>query len=178
MGLEKPKFKENGSYNSPENIDYDVLGFHKKRLIVKGELILVEYYRNYDGVTYSDLILDETRTYFRNGIGLIQHRSQNVRWYLEDNTIGCEKITMKYYSSSESIDEGITRRNNIINDAKIYALGTIGQAYGFDLMNSLKTQIDLYVQGYTQPLKDGVNTSTKPYLTQANKDALVVILTF
>ena len=45
-------------------------------------------------------------------------------------------------------------------------------------MNSLKTQIDLFIQGYTQPLRDGVNASTKPYLTDGIKTGLINILTY
>jgi hypothetical protein len=32
------KFKINNSIDSPEFLDYDILGFHKKRTVIKGEL--------------------------------------------------------------------------------------------------------------------------------------------
>ena len=172
------KFKINNSYKSPENLDYDLRGFHKKRTIVKGELISVEYYRNFDGTNYSDLIVQETRIYNRNEIGLIQTRNMNVKWYLLDNTIGCEKNTIKYYSPNESIDEGIVRRKNIFADAKTYLLGTIGQTYAFDFLLSVKPQMDYYIEGYKQPLIDAVNNSTKPYMTSPIKSVITSILTF
>ena len=151
MGNQKAKFKINKSWDSPEILDYDISGFHKKRTIIKGELICIEYYKNYDGVSYTDLVVKEERVYIRNNIGLVQHRILTITWYLEDNSIGLVKSNMKYYSPSESIDEGITRRTNIINDAKAYTLSIIGQTYGFDFMTILKPQIDLYIQGYKQP---------------------------
>lgn len=172
------KFKINNSYKSPENLDYDIRGFHKKRTIIKGELLVVEYYRNFDGTNYSDLIVKETRTYNRNGIGLVITRSLNIKWYLLDDTIGCEKNTIKYYSSSESIDEGIVRRKNIFADAKTYLLETIGQAYSFDFLLSVKTQMDYYIEGYKQPLIDAVNNSTKTYMTSQIKTDVATILIF
>jgi len=156
MGNQKAKFKINKSWDSPELLDYDILGYHKKRTIIKGELVSIEYYKNYDGVDYSDLVVKEERTYTRNNLGLVQSRLLTITWYLEDNTAGYIKSCKKFYSSSESIDEGITRRNNIINDAKVYVLSAIGQSYGFDFMTSLKSQIDLYTQGYKQPLYDAI----------------------
>lgn len=172
------KFKLNDSYRSPENLDYDIRGFHKKRTIVKGELLIVEYYRNFDGTTYSDLIVQETRTYNRNGIGLVQTRNLNIKWYLKDNSIGCEKNTIKYYTSSEAIDEGIIRRKNIFADAKTHLLETIGQTYAFDFLLSVKTQMDYYIEGYKQPLIDAVNNSTKTYMAAPIKSAVANILTF
>lgn len=172
------KFKLNNSYASPENTDYDIVGLHKKRTIVKGELVQVEYYKEFDGTTYNNLIVKEERIFTRDSIGLVLYRTQVSSWYLNNGSVGLTKNFIKYYSPTESIDEGITRRGNIINDAKIYALSVIGQAYGFDLMNSVKTQIDLYIQGYKQPLYDAVNASTKPYLNSTIKATLVSIITF
>ena len=126
------KFKLNNSFSSPEIIDYDILGLHKKRVIVKGELKTIEYYQKYDGTTYSDLIVKETRTYTRDSIGLVAQRTLTSEWYLKDETVGLLTTNIKYYAPNEAIEEGITRRNNIIADAKIYCLGTIGQSYGFD----------------------------------------------
>lgn len=178
MGNQKAKFKINKSWDSPELLDYDILGYHKKRTIIKGELTCVEYYKHYNGVDYSDLVVKEERAYTRNDIGLVQYRILTITWYLEDNTIGYIKSHKKFYSSSESIDEGLTRRGNIINDAKVYILSLTGQSYGFDFMTSLKSQIELYTQGYKQPLYDAILSSTKPYLTEQIKNNLIDILTF
>lgn len=173
MGLEKPKFKIHNKHSSPENLDYDIYGFHKKRTIVFGELITVEYYRNYNGTTYSDLILKETRTFFRDAVGLAQYRIQTTEWYLEDESIGCRKTTTKYYSPQESIEEGVIRRGNIIANAKIYTLSQLGQEYSFDLLTSVKSEIGLFLDGRTQPLRDAVNASTKPYLNSTIKAGII-----
>jgi len=178
MGTQKPKFKIHNSYDSPENIDYDIYGLHKKRTITLGELVLVQYYRKFDGTTYSDLILEEARAYTRNAYGLAMYRTQNVKWYLEDDTIGCQKNTVKYYSPQESIDEGISRRGNIIANAKLYVLSQVGLANGQDFLISVATEVSLFVNGATQPLRDAVAATTKSYITQTIKDTTVVILTY
>ena len=52
------------------------------------------------------------------------------------------------------------------------------QTYAFDLLLGVKTQIDYFIQGYTQPLRDAVSASTKPYLTIGIKEAVIEQLTF
>ena len=172
------KFRLHNSYESPQRLDYDIQGFHKKRTIITGELRTVEYYLDFDGTTYSDLVVRESRTYHRNEIGLVQYRTLFIEWFLNDGTLGTTITGTKFYSPVESIDEGIERRKNIIADAKLYCLSTIGQAYAFDLLTTLKAPIDIYTEGYKQPLIDAVNASTKPYLNDDIKAAIVAILTF
>jgi hypothetical protein len=176
--MEAKKFKINNSYESPQLLDFSILGLHKKRTIVTGELRIVEYFNEFDGTTYSDLVVRENRTYHRNSIGLVQYRTLFVEWFMNDDTLGTTTTTLKYYSPTESIDEGIERRKNVIANAKIYCLNTIGQTYAFDLLISLKTYIDIYTEGYKAPLIGAVNASTKPYLTSDIKTVIIGLLTF
>lgn len=162
-------------------MDYDILGLHKERIIShEGFLTDIMYWKEYNGVTYSNLYVHEHRKYnVDSGTGLTVTRELTVEWYLTDDTIGyTRKYALKYYNQQESIDEGITRRNNVISKAKVYCINTLGLNYSFDLLNSVKTQLDLFIQGYTQPLRDAIASSTKPYLTQQNKDDIVAILTY
>lgn len=177
----KSRFKINNSYDSPENIDYDIYGLHKERIISHdGFLTDVKYWKNYDGQTYSDLYVHEKRVYnIDSQTGLSITRQMSISWYLEDDTVGyTREYPLKYYNQQEAIEEGIIRRNNIISKAKVYCINQLGLQYSFDLLNSLKSQIDLFNQGYTQPLRDAVQSSTKPYLTQQMKDDIVAILTY
>ena len=173
--LDTANFKLTGTVASPVDLDYDIYGLHKKRTIVAGELILVEYYRNFDGTTYSDLILTESRAYTRDVNGLVQYRNQNTKWHLEDGSVGVEKDTIKYYSPQESVDEGMTRRGNIIANAKLYVLSQVGLADGQDFLASVVTEVSLFVNGATQPLRDAVAATTKAYMTQTIKDTTVII---
>ncbi len=161
-------------YEDPIVVDYDILGFHKKRTILFGELVKIEYYESYDGNTYSNLIVEETREFTRDvNTGLVQHRTQSSKWYLTDGTIGLIKNTIKYYSLEEAIQEGIDRRTNVISKTKSYVLVNIGQLPSFDLLTSVKNEVQLFIDGHTQPLRDAIINSTKPYLNQTIKDGII-----
>lgn len=185
---ELKKFKLNNSLENPSNIDYDILGLNKKRTIIKGELRQIEYYRNYiaSSNTYSDLVVSEFRDYTRDEIGIVQYRVQTSNWILNDNTTGLTKTFTKYYTPEEGIQEGIDRRTNMISFAKTSLLSGLkaiygeptNQSYAFDMLTSVKTQMEYFTQGYTQPLRDAVSASTKAYLTVGIKEAVIEQLTF
>lgn len=187
-GYTNSQFKINNSIEDPSKIDYDILGLNKKRTIIKGELRQVEYYKNYDysSNTYSDLVVLETREYFRNEIGIAQYRNMTCNWILTDNTTGLTSSFTKYYTQEEGIQEGLDRRGNMVGFAKtslldglkaIYGVPT-NQTYAFDMLTSVRTQMDYFIQGYSQPLRDAVSASTKGYLTTGIKEAVIEQLTF
>jgi len=172
--MDGQNFKINDSTDSPINLDYDILGLHKKRTITQGELRLVEYYKEYNpsGGTFSNLVLQEYRDYTRDAFGLVQYRTQTTHWLLDDGTTGATKQTTKYYSPTESIAEGITRRTNIIDEAKIYCLGSIGRDYGFDLLTTYKFETQLYIDGHRTPLINAISATTKPYMGTKQKEGV------
>jgi hypothetical protein len=182
------RFVINDSISDPSMIDYDILGFNKKRTIVAGELRLVEYYKNYDASanTYSDLVVVETRDYTRDEIGIAKYRNLSSNWLLNDGTTGLTINSTKYYTPEEGIQEGLDRRGNMIGFAKTALLSGLkdiygeptNQTYAFDLLLGVKTQIDYFIQGYTQPLRDAVSASTKPYMTVGIKEAVIQQLQF
>jgi hypothetical protein len=187
-GYTNSQFKINNSIDDPSKIDYDILGLNKKRTIIKGELRQVEYYNNYipSSNTYSDLVVLETREYFRNEIGIAQYRNMTCNWILSDNTTGLTLNFIKYYTQEEGIQEGLDRRNNMIGFAKTSLLDGLKAIYGeptnetyaFDMLTSVRTQMDYFIQGYSQPLRDAVSASTKGYLTTGIKEAVIEQLTF
>ncbi len=172
-------FKLTGTKENPVNLDYNIFGLQKERIIVKGELILTNYHRNYDHQSeqYSDLVLKESRAYTRDLNGLAVFRIQTTEWFLENDSVGLTNSTIKYYSQREAIQEGISRRTNMIDEAKTYCINNLGLNYSFDLLNSLATVINIFKDGYTQPLRDSISASTKVYLTNNMKTDLVTILT-
>ncbi len=187
-GYTNAQFKINNSIEDPSNFDYDILGFNKKRTIIKGELRLVEYYKDFvsSSQTYSNLVVSEFRNYTRNEIGIVQYRCQISNWFLNDNTTGLTKTFQKFYTQEEGIQEGIDRRGNMISFAKTALLDglkalhgeVLSQTYSFDMLTSVRAQMDYFVQGYTQPLRDAVSASTKAYLTTNIKEAVIEQLTF
>lgn len=183
------KFKLTNTTDNPSEIDYDIYGLHKKRIIEFGELRQIDYYKNYEysSNTYTNLVLTEYRTYVRDVIGIVQYRNMTVKWYLNDDTIGLTKVyNLKYYSQAEAIQEGIDRRNNMIGFAKTTLLNelkiTVGeptnQSYAFDFLLGVSTQMTYFREGYTQPLRDAVTGSTKSYMTQTIKNKVVTNLSF
>lgn len=174
------QYKINDSIDDPTLIDYDILGLYKKRTIVKGELVLVEYFREFDEIEqiYSDLIVKETRSYVRNQIGLALKRDMEITWYLKNGEIGIVKNTRKFYNSKEAMTEGSTRRLNIIEEAKSYVLNAVGQANAFDLLSELKSYIELYKDGYRAPLINYVGTVNKAYIDENMRTEIIKILTF
>lgn len=181
-------FKINGNVGDPSDINFDIKGYYKKRTVIKGELTIIEYYRNYvySSDTYTDLVVKESRVFDRNLLGLVNFRTLIIDWYVEDDTIGLSKEQIKYYSKDEVIQEGMTRRNNMISAAKLVLLNelklTVGeptnQQYGFDFLLGVSTQMTYFKEGYIQPLRDAVQDSTKPYFNQDIKDKIITELTF
>lgn len=186
--LNLQNFKINGTLDDPTDIDFDIRGYNKKRIVVTGELRTIEYYRNYDVNTgYNDLVVKEDRVYYRNTVGIVQYRTLTITYYLEDDTIGLVNTCVpKYYSPEEAIQEGISRRNNMISFAKTTLLNELkliygeptNQSYAFDFLLGVSAQMNYFREGYTQPLRDSVQTSTKMYLTQPIKDKIILNLTF
>lgn len=182
------KFKINNSFDNPSTLDYDIFGLHKKRTLIKGELKEVGYFKNFDasGKTYSDLYVSEFRDYVRDEMGMVVYRTQTSNWILVNNTTGHTETHVKYYTEEEAIQEGITRRGNMVDVAKTTLLKELkavfgfplNQSYAFDLLTSVKIEMDYFSQGYTQPLRDAVSASTKEYLTVGIKEAVIEQLTF
>lgn len=175
------KFKINNSFESPEDINFGILGLHKELIIApSGFLTDIKYWKNYDGITYSDLYVHEKREFtVDNNTGLAITRKMTISWYLKDDSIGyTREYPLKYYDKVQSIQEGIVRRNNVIDKAKVYCIDILGLAYGFDLQDSIKNEIYVFSQGNTQPLRTAIQDSTKPYLTQTIKDNIIAILTY
>jgi len=172
-------YKLTNSQESPIHIDYDVYGLHKEKIIVRGNLILVNYYKNYDTISkeYSDLVVREHREYLRDENGLVTKRNQTTEWIMMDESVGLINATVKYYNQTEAIQEGIDRRTNIIDEAKVYCINNIGLNYSFDLLNTVSVYVSLFKDGYTSPLRSAISASTKPYLTTELKNEIVNILT-
>lgn len=143
---------------APYNLDYDVVGLHKRQYFVKGELLKVEYYGQYDPIakTYADLCVKEDRVYNRQD-AFLYNRTMTISWYKSDGTIGGTKNTVKYYNTFDAIIAGNERRENIIDEMKIVVVGLIqmteqidmlsAQVIGLQFLASISDNITLYVKG-------------------------------
>jgi len=156
------------SDHPPIDLDYDLMGFNKKRFFNKGELERVEYYENYtlSATTFSVKTVEEIRTYNRIN-QMLSSRVMSINWILSDDTTGFTKNTVKYYTPIEAIQAGETRRSNLISNLKITVIGIlmqfsgassiIAQQVGTPFLDKYSIDIAKYIQGYEQQLKDAID---------------------
>ncbi|MDO1449566.1 hypothetical protein Q0590_25035 [Rhodocytophaga aerolata] len=165
-----------GLEESPANLNYDILGLHKVRKFVKGELIGVDYYKKFDEVSnaYSGLCVREYNTYIRKD-DFVYKREKRIEWLLASGFVGEIKETIKYYSPLEAITEGKIRRQNIINEVKFNAWYLLGPLDGFKIMSVFKQNIDLYIEGVLEPLHTQLAASTEPYLDNLLSDGQTTV---
>ena len=155
----------------PFDLNYDILGLHKKKYFVKGELKKIEYYGEYDFYTdnYQNLLVHEDRTYYRIN-EMVYRREMDICWHLNNGLSGATKHTTKYYTQEESIMAGERRRRNIISSLKISLVGLImqtsgvtqteAQNLGFGFLTEYADAIDVYIEGALQFLYDAVLNDT------------------
>jgi hypothetical protein len=96
---------------------------YPKRTFTQGELRNVKWYLDSDCL---DLILETDIVYNRDSLGFAEDRVTTRTWYNVDNLPNPEvKITYKSYTINQldQIDEGITRRGNVIKGLQIPILG-------------------------------------------------------
>jgi hypothetical protein len=154
----------------PHNLDYDIVGLHKKKYYNKGELYKIEYYGSYDFPTntYSDLVLEEVFTYYRINEMVYKH-DLDIYWYINTGVVGTSKRMTKYYTQEQSFALGEQRRRNCITNLKINAVGLImmteqinqnqAEQIGWLFLDEFNNQISIFIEGFAQPLKDVVMTS-------------------
>lgn len=174
-----------------DTIDKDkninLYGLHREDIIdSKGSLITKNYYKNYDGTTYSDLAVKDEYNYIIDSVtDLVQYRTETISWYRQDGTVGDTKVITKYYNLNNSIKEGIIRRTNLIDKAKTYGLANISGTHVSGIPNShyffnlIIDEVERYKVGtIKQDLINIINTTTESYITQTIKDNLVGILDY
>ncbi|MHA1754541.1 MAG: hypothetical protein ACTSYR_03380 [Candidatus Odinarchaeia archaeon] len=180
-------FKITDTKESPTEKNINLFGLHRKDIFNnRGELVTKEYYKNYDGTTYSDLVVKDTYDYtIDSETDLAQYRDETIEWYLEDDEIGETKNIKKYYNLTRSIKEGVKRRINLLDQAKAYGLATIAGMHISGIPNSyywfstMHNEVDNYIDGtIKQDLIDFIDNETETYVTQTVKDGMTDILDY
>lgn len=161
---------------APYNIDYDIIGLHKKKHYNKGELYKIEYFGHYDfpSNTYSDLVLEENFTYYRIN-EMVYMSTNDISWYTNTDIVGATKQLTKYYTQEQSFALGESRRRNCITNLKINAVGLImmteqigqiqAEEIGWLFLDEFNNEISIFIEGFAQPLKNAVlNTQNHTWL--------------
>lgn len=166
----------NSRISGPEMIDYTHIGLFRKQTQDKGLLTKAEFFRRFDGVTYSDLIVEEVYSYIENP-PLYLGKTTVVNWYDLDETIGYSNAFTYMFLPNEIIDFGMDKRNNVLAVAKLYAFQVMG-ANAFGLLDYCVSEISSYIQGNTAPLTARVNAAVGvvPGMTQPIADNINGIL--
>lgn len=116
----------------PVDVDFITglsIKLHRKVIIVKGECQKEEFYVNYDGTTYSDLVVDEVITFTRDVLGFPNYKTTTLRWYKKSGEVHeTQKTWVKYYSNLEKIQEGKVRRGNLVAGLQMPCIGLISIA--------------------------------------------------
>lgn len=159
------------------NIDYRHLGLFKKEIFNSlGDFTTIEYYKNYDGTTYSDLEVKETLTYSRDvTTGLLTERDIDIEWYDKGSVIET-KTTKKHYTAAKGYNGNKKARQNLINDASMYLMSQVGKSDGTAFFKLVRAEVEDYISTSDMELVNFINNSTESYMTQSIKDTLSAIL--
>jgi hypothetical protein len=119
-------------FEPPTDLDFITslkIKLHRKSILVKGECTSEEYYETYDGTTYGNLIVREAHVFTRDLLGFAIKRDTTISWYMNNGSAHpTVKLVPKYYSNGQKIDEGKTRRKNLVDGLQIPCIGLISIA--------------------------------------------------
>jgi hypothetical protein len=131
---DKKKFN---TTQSPIDLDFRsglTVMLHRKSQVVKGECIKEEYYQNCSvdqvgNLTYTNLVVSEHHTFTRDSLGFPVYRASYLKYY-DKNGVASEpvKTWVKFYSQLEKIQEGKTRRGNLVDNLQMPCIGLISIA--------------------------------------------------
>ena len=171
----------------PKGIDYKTglnRRLHPKRTFSKGELQCVEWYAEFDGTDYTDIIIKVDISYVRDFFGFAISRTTTRTWYNEDGSPNPDtKVTVKYYSDAISrMAEGQKRRGNNIqmlmdNTLKLKLevqltdpanpdpaeMNTIIND-GRDFMNQYQVEMTSYISEGHDSFYDAITSATEAWL--------------
>lgn len=184
----KYPYKITGDSLDPTKYNINIFGLFREDIFDDmGALVTKNYYKNYDGTTYSDLVVKDEYAYtYTPPYNLVNYRDETITWYLEDDAIGSVKIIRKYYTPKNAIIEANTRRENLIDKAQAYGMANITGydpilqiSEGQKFFLAIKTQLENYRVGVKmQELLDTVQAYAESAVTQQMKDDLCDIFDY
>lgn len=107
---------------------------HRKSILIKGECVSEEYYENCSvdaqgNLTYTNKIVSEHHSFIRDPLGFPVMRNSHLHFYDKNGAESAEsKHWTKFYSNLEKIQEGKTRRGNLVDNLQMPCVGLISIA--------------------------------------------------
>lgn len=165
--------------------DYRIEGYHKKEVVdTKGDLIEVEYYKNYDENTqeYSTLKVKETKVYERDPVlGLPTKQTETIEWFKSGKTVMATKVFTKHYDAEAGYELNQKAAKRLIKRASMYLASEVGADAAKALFRTFKAEVNAYHELMDRvPLIDAITNHTDPMLNGEfayRKTVLVTILT-
>jgi len=167
---------------------------HRKQTMVKGEIKVEEYYKDFNGTVYSGLVVKESNVYTRDSFGFAQYRTTTVEWILKNGqTSDKKKIWKKYYDSLQMIEEGVVRRGNIVKYLQPVILTILMQTstqsemmniipWGRSFLSYLKSEFDNFVDHSDKAIISRVDDEDVliqfPWLTRQIPNTQITILQY
>jgi hypothetical protein len=160
-----------------QNTNYNIQGYHKEFIFdAKGDLVTVNYYKDYDGAVYSDLKVSEIRTFTRDvTTGLLTTRDMVINFH-DEGEIRCTKTAKKYYEPVLGFEKNKKARQNLINNASMYLFEEVGKTDATVFWKLVKDEVDDYRTTGDMTLLTSISNSTEPYMTGVIKTTLDTIL--
>ncbi len=152
--------------------------FEKGVIDSKGDVTLLEMYKDYDEETeeFSNLAVKETRTYYRNSVGIVTKRLIVIKWYRENGCIASrDKEFTKFFNAVEGLIQNQKSRTNLTNQAGLWVTGDLIAEYGAEagetkaqeFLESITEQAVIYKNAIDiAPLVAAVNNTTYDYMTE------------
>jgi hypothetical protein len=161
---------------------------HRKSTLVKGECLIEEYYEtcsvNAQGtLSYSNLVVSEHHAFIRDPLGFPVMRNSHIHYYDKNGLESPEiKKWTKFYNTLEKIQEGKTRRGNLVDNLQMPCIGLISIAMtgspmpsaavileGRRFLFDYKKEFDAFVDESNREIVSCFNDSSSPRYASANK---------
>lgn len=159
------------SRSDPSGLDYKTglnTRLHPDFTFDTGRLVMVKYFKNFDGTVFSDLILQVEISYTDDANGNAKMRTTTRKWSMDNDEFGPHvKVTDKFYDSRASSREGVTRRTNIVNNL-------LDQSDDFgakELFKVMFRSIDLDIIAYKETGDDSIIASIAAYESGTSEGA-------
>ena len=154
--------------SDPRGLDYVrglTTGVHTYQKYVKGEKIAEEVYVNYDGETYSDLLVSVSIEYYRADDGTLKSKTKTYKWALigTDDLGDIEKVSRTVYSVTEAAVADQRRRSNIVDNLVAKADPAVA-SFVKTMFRNLDNEINSYKSTGDTSLIHKISTYTGAWL--------------
>lgn len=160
----------------PEDINHKNLNLYtKKEYSANGLPTYTEYYKEFDGVTYTDLYIREDYTYMESS-GLYVSIVADTSYYDFSDSVAYTYQKTTNLNIEDSFQVGVDRREYVLKKAMREVYFSVGEANAIILLDPIALQIFKYRINVKEPLKTDITASANPlWLTPSVSDPLVTL---